>query len=898
MLPSDVRNRIESALPQIRKNDLTLQDFDRIVRYLILTEQYDAAEIRRRANGEPYLYVGRIRRVSGIETAGVKQVSENDVRREFGIAPGTAFDQQNLIEGAERVRRFYEGQGFAQARVDLEFQQVREGGTQVSIRVSEGPQTKIKEFEIIANNPILKEKLGRALRGYRGQAVNEKTLNELRSKIREFLSENRFFRSELQDPQIVRSDEPAKSKFIYRFSNSDQYIVQYVGNAVESDRSLTTATNLNQFSSANPNIGLELSNKIKTIYVSKGFARAEVKVEETAPKDKPHTRLLQFFIKEGPRVKLRTIEWVGRFSEPGKYYSEIVINHSSKTVQDGYYVKDDLDLGFKNLIVDRQNQGFLKAKIISTRTAFNSQKNEIAVQVNFDEGPLTQIRSVTFHGAQAVPESELREELELTAGEPLKLNRFEEAIVQLKRFYRSRGFLEMSLQNEKQVLSYSEDNAQVDVRFEIYEGPQVKVGSIIIDGNSITRDYVVLKELEFKVGDTLTPELIEESIARLQRIGHFNSVEIRTLEERTATAVRTVIVRVADRNPGLFLFGIGFSNERRLTVRGYTGIGYRNIAGMGRAVTARLDVNYNVAEVKYPERRVTLGYLEPYLFDLRTRGRINLTQAYSVSPAYIDRGSELRQSTISIEQDITSNILASWDLHNLAKVRDFTIPDETEKSSLTIASTGPTLDLDYRDHPFSPTRGTFSRLNLEYGTPRLGSDATIEYLRAYASFTHYWSIGKTRLVWANSVRTGFLQNLSNQSDGSVPYDKKGFVLGGESTIRGFTPGEAFPNHLDFTSNYDSETKRYSLTTEATMYLIKSELRFPVIWGWMGAIFYDGGAVHVKGVNFERPYRDSVGIAARYPTPVGAINLEYGWKIRPRADRGEGGDAINISIGTY
>lgn len=155
------------------------------------------------------------------------------------------------------------------------------------------------------------------------------------------------------------------------------------------------------------------------------------------------------------------------------------------------------------------------------------------------------------------------------------------------------------------------------------------------------------------------------------------------------------------------------------------------------------------------------------------------------------------------------------------------------------------------------------------------------------------------MIWANSLRGGYLKNLREL--GSVPYDKKGFILGGESTIRGFSPAEGFPHKDHFPTGYDAATDRYSLTTDATMYLFKSEVRFPIYKNFGGAFFYDGGAVFIRGVDFEAPYRDAIGIAARYNTPVGPVSLEYGWKIKPRCTLTKGCESPSVfhfSIGTF
>jgi outer membrane protein assembly factor BamA len=75
-------------------------------------------------------------------------------------------------------------------------------------------------------------------------------------------------------------------------------------------------------------------------------------------------------------------------------------------------------------------------------------------------------------------------------------------------------------------------------------------------------------------------------------------------------------------------------------------------------------------------------------------------------------------------------------------------------------------------------------------------------------------------------------------------------------------------------------------------LVSAEFRFPLLWIFSGAAFFDGGNV------WERPedikpgnifsfgngagYNDmrySVGLGLRVGTPIGPIRLDYGWKLR-------------------
>lgn len=904
-LGTKAQSALFAQMPILHTSKFSKNDLDNLIRYLITQEQFDSAQIlvETKASGQQiyHLNVGKARHIAGISFIGNSTLSETDVRRAFDVGEKAAFDQQALIEAGERVRKLYQDHGYQNAVVDLEFTRLSQAEVQVNVKINEGRQTIVTTIVLKASNPEFKDKfqhwLGKRLLK---EPLTEQLLSSVHKDVREEMSSQNYLKADLQGPDISLNKDETEATLTYTVDHSEEYILDINGASDIGRSKVEKSLDLDHFYSSNPSIAPELANRVKNFYLSRGYARVEVSADETDG-SKAYQRRIVMTISEGPQVRLREIQITGRVSQPEKYYANFIRRHSSELINDGYYNRDDLDVGFKNLVIDRQNQGYLKAHIISTRAAYNKDKNAMTILVNMDEGPLTQLDSVTFEGGSSFTEAQLLAVVGLKIHEPLKLNQLDDAVTKIRQFYRSSGYLEMSLSNEHEdLVTYNGDNTLAHVNFKIYEGPKIVVAAIVIEGNSLTHDYVIMKELEFKVGDTLTPQLIDESTSRLQRLGLFTIVDIHTLEEKTQISQRTVVIRLNDRDPGLFKLGAGITNELGVTLRGYTGIGYNNIAGTARAASLRLEGNYNIGHIKYLERIVTLSYLEPYLFDTRLRGRVTYNQSVTLNPLDTTQATDIKQTIYSVEQNITSHFFVSYDLWNSASIRDFYIsgvhPSGNNIDDLTIATTGPTFDIDFRDHPFNPTSGTFTQIQAEYASPQLGSSPTIRYWRGTASFTHYWSPWRPGWTWANSIRGGYLKNLSDTSDGNpndgVPWTNKGLILGGESTIRGYLPGEAFPNA------YDLGTDNYFLKTEAAMYLLKTEIRFPVYGNIGGAVFYDGGAVTIQGQDIYRPYRDSAGVGMRYATPVGAVSLEVACKFKRIPGRGESECPIQFAIGTF
>lgn len=902
--PANIRAEVYKRFPMAENERIGLDQVDDIIRQLQLRPDFDRLQVLETGSTYKVTYI-KTKRIGEVTFAGLKFLSKSEAANYLAVKVGDVFDQQTLIDQGEKLRQAYKDQGFLNAVIDIEMPPREDGNVDINIKVTENKRTLIANIVLQSPNADLNKELAKKLEKVVDDPLTDKTLADVNKRARAFLTKEHYVRADVNGPTISYNQDESQATLTYRLERVEKYAFDFKGVFLLKQNDIKEAINLDNFYSANPSIGAELAQKIRNYYYSEGYARAEVSQQEVDT-NTPFFKKIVFEIDEGPKIKIQNIVITGKFSRKADHYSHFIKNHSSEVVGKGYFNKDDLDVGVRNLVLQLQNEGYLQAKIISTRIQYNREKTEVTLFVNLDEGPLTIIKAVEFSGNSAYSNEQLLKVIGLKPG-PLKLSQIETSVASIKSFYKNNGYIEMQLLNEKEdLVTYDETSTQAILHFKIFEGPQVRAASIVIEGNSFTKDYVILKELEIEPGQLITPQKIEDSIIHLQRTGFFSTIEVRTLEEKTNQANRTLLVKVSERDPGLFNIGAGATNERTFTLRGYTSIAYRNLLGTGRGLSLRLEGNYNVTEFKYLESKIVLGYLEPYLFDSKLRGRINITRSSQITDFNVGQITDVNSYTYSVEKDLTTHILGTWDIWSLAQVKDYGLTDSYpyQPTRQDIVTTGPNIDFDYRDNPFTPTNGTFTRINAEYSDPLIGSSETIKYWRAVASFTHYWNIDrwqKQPVVWANQVRGGYLKNLSSTVVGAgdvpngVPWDKKGFSLGGTSTVRGYEAGtEYFPNNKDL--GIEGTNNKYYLTTDSTMFLIKSEVRFPVYGSLGGAVFYDAGEVLIQGLDINEPYRAATGFGIRYNTPVGPLSVDMAWKLNMQP--GESPWRIHLSIGTF
>lgn len=899
-ITGDRLKAIKREIPAAFGPNATLPMLDDAIKRLYRTGEYETVQLLQRNDGS-YIIAGTpIKRIKSIIIEGNDNLSQSEIKSLMEIPEDSQFDRNRIAEGAERLKARYGELGYLNSRIEADFKEDEKSLITVTIKVIEGLPCRLDEINFITNNTELKTALNKLSRSYKSKPIEKDTLANISQDIRNYFLSNRYLIATIAVPEVNFNPEKTSATMSLSVERPFKFILFMEGNEYFTSMEILRKIAISSDNPTGANPAAELAGRIKTLYLEKGFANVLVDFNERVYASEFNKQIV-FKIQEGPRVKIADIQIDGSISKHKEWYLDFISDQSQSVKKYGYYNRVDLDKSLEAMVFELQNEGFLRARVRSTRVEYSKRRDFVTIQLLLEEGPQTKIRDIIFKGNTQFTTKELLDAIDLQPNTPISLKKVEASVRRLEDYYTSLGYLDMKVSNPlSELVTYTEDNLNAVITFEILEGPKIKVANIIVEGNEKTKDYVILKELEFERGDVLTPGKISDSIGRLQRTQLFSEVTILTLEKDTPIADRTISVRVTERYPGQFKSGVGLNTEFDLTARGYLGVGYRNLSGTARGLSSRLELN-RVTDIDFMDHRLTSSYLEPYLLNSRTRGLVNLTRSYSIKKR--DRAldqviaTDANEVEFLLEREFTKNIKLTWNLWSVASIIDFEIDDKIPNESQVIATVGPTLEFEFRDNPFNPVTGYYARLNSEYSTPYIGSSNKITYTRTNAVFTHYLPLLSKRWVWANSLRGGYVKNLDPES--GIP-DSKLFYLGGRSTIRGFDTGSIPPR----------ATVR-PLNGESHFYLFKTELRFPIYNDLGGVLFYDGGGVNIidneisaqsateNSLRNDYPgYRDAVGVGIRYNTPVGPVSAEYGYKLNRQQQRGESEGRFHFSIGAF
>jgi outer membrane protein insertion porin family len=545
--------------------------------------------------------------------------------------------------------------------------------------------------------------------------------------------------------------------------------------------------------------------------------------------------------------------------------------------------------------------GFLYARVDSVvaRPTKDPKKSDVAFYVH--EGPRATIKDIRLSGTGPMSDREVREALLYQVGSPLELGMLEASRDSITYQYADRGYALVNVTDSLRV-----DSILVSVIYAIRAGPKVRMGSIEVEGTQRTKPLYVTRELLFKPGDVLLRSKLIQSQQRIYDSGLYSDVQMELGKVDSVTAASDIVVTVRERKMGWVDAGIGYGTIDQLRLTGQWG--QRNIfhSSMRLVATGRLgiQIDTNPLHTHAGDRRIDLALTHPWPLGVRVQTTLGvyaedepIVQITDPYPIKAIGGSLVLSSSMF---RYTRNA-ASYELRHVSQDSLLSL-GTTNDSSYTTHRIAFTAERDTRLNIFDPSNGSdiYGRIEFVAGT----IPGTAQFTTTTLQGTKYLRF--RRAILATRIRGGLIEPWRptgpDTSVTDIPLElaqiptEDRFRTGGASTVRGYYENELGTREVHvMTASGDSV---YSVIHGGQIQLLVSaELRFPVLWIFSGAAFFEGGNV------WERPedikpgnifsfgngagYNDmrySVGLGLRVGTPIGPIRLDYGWKLRtPRPD---------------
>jgi outer membrane protein insertion porin family len=699
-------------------------------------------------------------------------------------------------------------------------------------------QQTITQIRVIGNRRIPKETIVARLFSHEGENFDPTTVE------RDFNSlwNTGYF----EDVRIEREDSP-KGVILDVYVREKPTIreINYKGL-----NSVTQSDVLDRFKKEKVNLSVESQYDatriaraeavIRELLSEHGHQFATIKAEvKTIP---PASVQVNFLVKEGPTVKVGNISFTGNqhlSSRQLRYAMRnlrpIGIPHSiifenlfaktydaSKLEEDGERVRQAYrDKGYFRASTGDPQTHLRNEGGLSFFTFRPRRGKRIDIRIPVDEGARYRLGSITFTGNKAVPDANLkalRAQFPMKDGDWFNYTAFGKGLQNLQKAYGQLGYINFSA---SPVPKIDDDKKIVSFVVDLEEGKQFYVSRIEFQGNTVTRDFVIRRELALEEGQIYNSHLWELSLLRLNQLDYFDPLKVdqdsETHQNPEAGTV-DLLLKVHEKGKN----SIGLNGGVSGLSGTFLGLNYQtnNFLGLGETLSVQASAG-NLS------RNLLFGFNEPYLRNkpiglgfqiFSSKYDYNSAKAYNTTGADANTSAAITSLTQNYNQSTTGltvsgrfpirhsfkNVGITYSL-NRSSVTTFSAASQNLFQTLAFRSgiqgqnslegiVSSMVSLSYAwnklDSTYMPRTGSSLQAALQVA----GIWGSVRYFSPVVEYKQFRPIkwfrfnneGRNVLGWR--VQANYIQGISG--DVAPPFNR--FYAGGENDLRGFDIRTATP----------------------------------------------------------------------------------------------------------
>jgi len=599
-----------------------------------------------------------------------------------------------------------------------------------------------------------------------------------------------------------------------------------------------------------------LKGAIEEMYKEKGYRFAEVSyvMEDVSLGQTRAT----FSIDEGTKVKIDDINFEGntvygnwRLRQTMKKTKEsgLISRVLKKDIYNPANIEEDLDnvrdlyrkAGYKDVLI-AQPEIEVEAKRPDAPT-IEEQKRRLIVTIPIEEGERWRLGEIMVEGNEVFSDQLLLRQFERPRGGWLRAKVIDAGLEKIDKLYQSVGYIFAQIETE---IRDREDNV-ADLVVEIDEADQFRVGRMIFDGNTKTRDKVLRREMLVHEGTVMNMNALQSSLLKLRQLNYFALNEEEPIQFDFDNEERTVDILVqgeeADRTE--LQFGGGWSEADgffgQFAMRTQNFMGRGEIVGVSVQTGRQRDL-YSL-EYRVPwflDKPQSIGFtLFQQNFDTRILTGFDFEQRFQGGSITYGRGLGPFQSL---------NLTYSFsDVKDVRTGLDSDGEPITAETEFKLSSIRPYWVYNTIDSRFEPTRGLRLTASTEIAGNFLGGDS--EFVRPIVGATWFKRLGRRPVTSSLgiNVEAGYIEALND----SQLFPQQRFFLGGENSVRGFRRRSIVAR--DSNGNIVRDITGFPVGGE-TMFQLNLEYHILAGGPFRVVVFGDTGGVF----GYEQPLRDAEG----------------------------------------
>jgi outer membrane protein insertion porin family len=369
---------------------------------------------------------------------------------------------------------------------------------------------------------------------------------------------------------------------------------------------------------------LRATTVLKELLSEHGHQFAVVKLDI---KDIPPASVqVNFNVKEGPTVKVGTIKFTGN-----EHLSGLILRRSMKNLKpigipysiffedifpqtfDASKLEEDTervrqayrDKGYANAAIEEPKTQIRDEGGLNWFTFRPNKGKRIDILMPVEEGGRYHLGSITFTGNKAIQNTKaLRATFPIKDGDWFNATLVQKGLENLKKAYGQYGYINFG---DIPKPTYDDQKKIVSLDVDIDEGKAFYVSRIEFQGNTITRDKVIRRELMLDEGSVYNSQLWEYSLLRLNQLEYFEPLKVdQDSEAHQDAEAGTVdlLLKVKEKGKN----SIGLNGGVSGLSGAFLGVNYQtnNFLGLGET----LSLQGNIGNVS---RTFLFGFTQPYV---------------------------------------------------------------------------------------------------------------------------------------------------------------------------------------------------------------------------------------------------------------------------------------------
>ena len=380
-----------------------------------------------------------------------------------------------------------------------------------------------------------------------------------------------------------------------------------------------------------PGLIRKVEGIVRGMFAEKGYEFAKVTHTVTEVAGGPKLVNLTFTMDEGPKVKIRSVDFVGnKAMSDGALKRQMKSNKQTNwyswITSGGTYQATKFEEDADRVLEHYRNNGYVMARVGQPDLKYIEDSTDrrmryIDLRIPVVEGEKFRIGDFSIDGNTIVKAEGLKEIFKVKNGQTYSDKVIKKGLEKAREVYGSLGYYEFTAYPDiKPREAPSEAQAalapkapgppMVDVVMRVQEGKQYFINRISFVGNHTTRDNVIRREIRLFEGGVFNTEALKYSVKRLNQLGYFKALEGNkdmNVEKTPGVDNKVDIkLKLEEQNRNQLTFGAGVSQYEGFF--GQLTFQTANFLGRGETLTVSLQQGSRA-------RNYQIGFSEPFLFD-------------------------------------------------------------------------------------------------------------------------------------------------------------------------------------------------------------------------------------------------------------------------------------------